>query len=135
MEKLTKVLLWHYGYIEQIDRKDEHYYAGHNAESKRMRNQTFERELAQLVDYHLVRVTALLTDILMSREIPLNPFRELIFAKGIFRQYEQPSRDPVLGYMKYDFYTIFHLNNMRKALDDSVTYFTALGEARLLPRE
>ena len=135
MERLTKVLMWHYGYIEQVDRKDENYYAGDNAESKPLMDHTFERELAQLVDDHLVRVPALLSDVLLSRGLSLDPFMELYLAKQKFLPYKQPSRDPILGYMNFDLNTIITLNNMRKALNDSVIYFTALGEARLLPRE
>ena len=126
--------MYHYYYIQEFELKDEYYYAGDNAESKRIMNQTFEMELEQLVNDDLPRIPALLSDVFLSRGLTLDPFVELYLVKNRFAPYQKPSITDTMDYRDYDMNAIFTLHNMQKTLNESVTYFTALGEAELLPR-
>jgi len=132
---VTRMLTWHYAVMEDIELPYEHYYAGDNAESKRIMNQTFERELAQLVNYDLPRIPALLSDVLLSRGLSLDFYGEISYLRQVSPPVVMPTPNPTTGYMRHDQNTIIQLHNLQRTLNDCVTYFTAIGEARLLPRE
>ena len=135
LTQLTNVLVYHCGRMETIELNDEYFYAGRNAESRRIMNQTFERELEELVNFDLVRIPALLSDVLVSRGISRDPFAWMEDSIRKSPPYENPKPSPTWGYLDYERDAVMQLHNMQKTLNESVSYFTALGVDRLLQRE